>query len=48
LIFEKSDLLAPLRQGMLAPPHPMYPGMEDVNYYRGEVKGSHPSQDVNK
>jgi NADH-quinone oxidoreductase subunit I len=48
LIFEKSDLLAPLRQGMLAPPHPMYPGMEDVNYYRGEVKGSHPSQDINK
>jgi len=47
LIFEKSDLLAPLRQGMLAPPHPMYPGMEDVNYYRGEVKGSHPSQDIN-
>jgi NADH-quinone oxidoreductase subunit I len=48
LIFEKADLLAPLRQGMLAPPHPMYPGMEDTNYYRGEVKGSHPSQDVNK
>ena len=48
LIFEKSDLLAPLRQGMLAPPHPMYPGMDDVNYYRGEVKGSHPSQDINK
>jgi NADH-quinone oxidoreductase subunit I len=48
LIFEKADLLAPLRQGMLAPPHPMYPGMEDVNYYRGEVKGSHPSQDVKK
>jgi len=26
----------------------MYPGMDDSNYYRGEVKGSHPSQDVNK
>jgi len=26
----------------------MYPGMEDTNYYRGEVKGSHPSQDVKK
>ena len=48
LIFEKSDLLAPLTQGMLMPPHPMYPGMDDSNYYRGEVKGSHPSQDVNK
>ena len=48
LIFEKGDLLAPLSQGMLAPPHPMYPGMDDSNYYRGEVKGSHPSQDINK
>ena len=48
LIFEKADLLAPLRQGMLMPPHPMYPDMEDVNYYRGDVKGSHPSQDVQK
>ena len=48
LIFEKADLLAPLRQGMLMPPHPMYPCMEDTNYYRGEVKGSHPSQEVKK
>jgi NADH-quinone oxidoreductase subunit I len=44
LIFEKEDLLAPLRQGMLAPPHPMYPGMTDTNYYNGEVKEAHPSQ----
>jgi NADH-quinone oxidoreductase subunit I len=44
LIFEKEDLLAPLRQGMLAPPHPMYPGMTDTNYYNGDVKESHPSQ----
>jgi NADH-quinone oxidoreductase subunit I len=44
LIFEKEDLLAPLRQGMLAPPHPMYPGMNDTNYYNGDVKESHPSQ----
>ena len=44
LIFEKEDLLAPLRQGMLAPPHPMYPGMTDTNYYNGEVTQSHPSQ----
>lgn len=47
LIFEKEDLLAPLRQGMLAPPHPMYPGMTDTNYYNGDVKEAHPSQGVN-
>jgi NADH-quinone oxidoreductase subunit I len=45
LIFEKEDLLAPLRQGMLMPPHPMYPGMDDTNYYQGEVPESHPSQE---
>ena len=44
LIFEKADLLAPLRQGMLMPPHPMYPDMDDTNYYKGEVPGAHPSQ----
>ena len=44
LIFEKEDLLAPLRNGMLQAPHPMYPGTTDTSYYRGEVKGSHPSQ----
>jgi NADH-quinone oxidoreductase subunit I len=44
LIFEKEDLLAPLRQGMLAPPHPMYPGMTDTDYYNGDVKEAHPSQ----
>lgn len=47
LIFEKEDLLAPLRAGMLAPPHPMYPGTEDTNYYRGEVTEAHPSQNIN-
>ena len=47
LIFEKEDLLAPLRQGMLAPPHPMYPGMNDTNYYNGDVKEAHPSQALN-
>ena len=46
LIFEKEDLLAPLRQGMLMPPHPMYPDMNDINYYKGEVPGAHPSQGV--
>jgi NADH-quinone oxidoreductase subunit I len=47
LIFEKQDLLAPLRQGMLMPPHPMYPDMNDTNYYNGDVKGAHPSQAKN-
>ena len=46
LIFEKEDLLAPLRQGTLMPPHPMYPDMDDSNYYKGDVKEAHPSQDV--
>jgi NADH-quinone oxidoreductase subunit I len=32
---------------MLAPPHPMYPGMTDTNYYNGDVKESHPSQNLN-
>ena len=47
LIFEKADLLAPLRAGMLMPPHPMYPDMDEINYYKGDVLGSHPSQEVN-
>jgi NADH-quinone oxidoreductase subunit I len=45
LIFEKEDLLAPLRAGMLQPPHPMYPGMNDTNYYNGDVTTAHPSQE---
>jgi NADH-quinone oxidoreductase subunit I len=44
LIFEKEDLLAPLRAGMIMPPHPMYPEMDENNYYRGEVTSAHPSQ----
>ena len=48
LIFEKDDLLGPLRAGMLMPPHPMYPNTTDTNYYKNEIKGSHPSQEVNK
>lgn len=46
LIYEKADLLAPLREGMLMPPHPMYPDMTDTNYYKGDVLGFHPSQEV--
>lgn len=40
LIFEKADLLAPLRTGMYPPPHPMYPGADEGSYYRGEVPGA--------
>ena len=39
VIFEKEDLLAPLRAGQLQPPHPMAPGKTHIDYYRGDVKG---------
>lgn len=45
LIFEKEDLLAPLRAGMLPPPHPMYPDADHHTYYRGEVPGASPLQE---
>lgn len=45
LIFEKEDLLAPLRAGMLLPPHPMYPDADDQTYYRGGVPGASPLQE---
>jgi NADH-quinone oxidoreductase subunit I len=44
LIFEKEDLLAKMRDGMIPAPHPMYPDKDHTAYYRGEVTGSHPSQ----
>ncbi len=37
MIYEKQDLLAPLREGMLKAPHPMVEGTTDTEYYRGEV-----------
>jgi len=48
LIFEKDDLLAPLRSGMLQPPHPMYPGTDESDYYKGKVTEAHTSQDKNQ
>ena len=39
LIYEKHQLLAPLRPDMLAPPFPMAEGMEEGDYYRGQVTG---------
>ncbi len=44
LIWEKEDLLAPLRSGQLSAPHPMVPGTTDTDYYRGEVTGPTPEQ----
>ena len=35
LIYEKSDLLAPLLPGMEQPPHPMRLGDDEGDYYRG-------------
>ena len=37
LIFEKQDLLAPLLPGMEPAPHPMVEGIDDKDYYLGEV-----------
>ena len=39
MIFEKDELLAPLRSGMLAAPHPMVEGSDDDDYYRNEITG---------
>ena len=44
LIYEKEDLLAPLRVGMVAPPHAMYPGTNETDYYRGNVTRADASQ----
>ena len=38
LIYEKQDLLIPLRPGMAEPPHQMVPGKTD--YYLGKVTGA--------
>jgi len=44
LILEKDQLLAPLQEGMVAPPHPMVPGMEARDYYLGKVTAATPEQ----
>ncbi|SNU02377.1 NADH dehydrogenase subunit I [Ruaniaceae bacterium KH17] len=44
LIYEKSELLAPLAEGMLAAPHPMVEGTTDGDYYRGAVTTTTDSQ----
>jgi len=42
LIFTKEQLLAPLHEGMVAPPHAMFPGTTDTDYYLGDVKAAAP------
>ena len=44
LIFTKEQLLAPVQQGMLPPPHPMVEGMEERDYYQGKVTQATPEQ----
>ena len=38
LIYEKSDLLAPLLPGMEQPPHAMRLGEDEGDYYRGTIR----------
>lgn len=46
LIWEKQDLLAPLRSGMLPPPHPMADGMEERDYFLRKVDSATPAQEA--
>src|SRR5699024_8801236 len=48
LIYEKSDLIAPLLPGMEEPPHEMRLGDDEVDYYRGTAaaRASEPTQDA--
>ncbi|MGV9182102.1 NADH-quinone oxidoreductase subunit NuoI [Arcanobacterium canis] len=39
MIYEKENLLVPLAQGMLQPPHPMVEGTTDADYYKGNITG---------
>ena len=43
LIYEKKDLLAPMAPGMVPPPHEMYPGTTDEDYYKGLVTRADPN-----
>jgi len=44
LIYEKSQLLAPAQEGMVAAPHPMVAGMTERDYYQGKVAMATPEQ----
>lgn len=39
MIYEKENLLVPLAEGMLQPPHPMVEGTTDADYYKGNITG---------
>jgi NADH-quinone oxidoreductase subunit I len=44
LIYEKHQLLAPLQEGLVPPPHPMVAGMTERDYYLGKVTMATPEQ----
>jgi len=44
LIYEKQDLLAPMQEGMVAPPHDMVAGTTEKDYYAGDVTQATPEQ----
>ena len=44
LIYEKSQLLAPVQEGMVSAPHPMVAGMNERDYYQGNVAKATPEQ----
>ena len=44
LIYEKSQLLAPIQEGMVSAPHPMVAGMGERDYYQGKVAKATPEQ----
>ncbi len=44
LIYEKSQLLTPVQEGMVATPHPMVTGLEERDYYQGKVAKATPEQ----
>ncbi len=45
LIYEKDQLLAPMQEGMLPPPHPMVEGLTERDYYLGKVTGPTAAQE---
>ncbi|MCL2802696.1 MAG: NADH-quinone oxidoreductase subunit NuoI [Micrococcales bacterium] len=46
MIFTKDQLLAPVVEPMVAPPHPMVPGSTTADYYKGKITGPGPAQVV--
>ena len=44
LIFEKSQLLGPVQEGMVPAPHPMVAGLQERDYYQGKVATATPEQ----